>query len=463
MQDHGHPHRQPFFSRREALVAGGLSLWGLSLADLLRLRAAAATSAPRPPSFGRAMSCVVIFLKGGPSHLDMFDMKPDATAEIRGEFLPIATAVPGMQVSEHLPRLARHADRLFVIRSLSHKDNGHPSGAYQMTTGRAYPRAANLSEISTREDHPHLGSSLAAVEARTRPVPPFVMLPQYLIVNGQFRSGQNAGFLGNRFDPLVPGGDPNAADFRPVDLGLGEAFETARYEPRRALLERVNATRAHLREDATIGDYDGYHAQALDLLAAGRSRQAFDIAAEPTAVRDRYGRSQLGQSVLLARRLVEAGVRLVHVNCMSGIVDPVNNWDSHKDNFKVLGNHLLPRADAAISALLEDLHQRGLLDETLVVVTGEFGRTPKINAAAGRDHWPDAFSVMLAGAGLPGGTYYGATDKNGAYVVDRAITPAAFAATVLHALGVDPGLELPTLVGRPARLADEQPVVELWA
>lgn len=451
------------FSRRQALRAGGLSLLGLSLADLLRCRAmAAVTGAPRAASFGRAKSCIIVFLKGGPSHLDTFDMKPAAPAEIRGEFQPISTSAPGMLFSEHLPRLARCADKLCIVRSLSHKDNGHPSGAYEMTTGRPYPRALNLSEISTREDHPHLGSSVAAVELRSRPAPPFVMLPQYLVVNGQFRSGQNAGFLGNRYDPLVPGGDPNTPDFRPVDLGLGEAFDVAQFRSRRALLLALNASRGDLQQDKTIHDFDGYHERAFDILAAGRARAAFDIAAEPAATRDRYGRNQLGQSVLLGRRLIEAGVRLVHVNCMSSLLDPMATWDSHKDNFNILKNQRLPPADAAIAALVEDLAERGLLDETLVVATGEFGRTPKINAGAGRDHWPDAFSVLLAGAGLPGGVHYGATDKQGAYVTDRPISPAALAATIFHALGIDPSIELSTNLGRPWRMVEEPPVLDLW-
>jgi hypothetical protein len=451
-------------SRRQAIRAGGLSLFGLSLADLLHGRALARVSnQPRPASFGHAKSCVVVFLKGGPSHLDMFDMKPEAPAEIRGEFRPIATAVPGMQFSEHLPKLARQADKLLVVRSLSHKDTGHPSGAYQMTTGRAYPRGQNLADISTRDDHPHVGSSVAAVDGRGCPMAPFVMVPQYLIVNGQFRSGQNAGFLGNRFDPLVPGGDPSSANFRSLDLGLGEAFDPAQFQSRRALLNTLNASRVDLGVDQTIRDFDGYHDKAFDMLATGRAQKAFDVGAEPDAVRDRYGRHPLGQSTLLARRLIEAGVRLVHVNCISSLLEPMCTWDSHKDNFAILKNHRLPPADAAVSALIEDLDERGLLDETLVVVTGEFGRTPKINAGAGRDHWPDAFSVLLAGAGLPGGAHYGATDKHGAYPIDRPVSPGRLAATIFHALGIDPQLELATTVGRPWQLADERPVLDFWA
>ena len=318
-----------------------------------------------------------MWLKGGPSHLDTFDLKPDAPAEIRGEFQPIDTVAPGMRFAEHLPRLAGQADKLLVVRSMSHADTGHPSGAYQMTTGRAYPRAQNLADNSMREDHPHLGSSVAAVAARPCPVPPFVMVPQFLIVNGQFRSGQNAGFLGSRFDPLVPGGDPNREDFRPRDLGLAAAVDHEQIHARRILLASLNEVRADLRREQSIVDYNDCHTQAFNLLAGSKSRQAFDIAAEPANLRDRYGRTQLGQSTLLARRLVEAGVALVHVNCMSSILEPNSTWDSHKDNFNILKNHRLPPADAAVAALVEDLHERGMLDETLVVVAGELAARRK--------------------------------------------------------------------------------------
>ncbi|HVU87861.1 MAG TPA: DUF1501 domain-containing protein [Pirellulales bacterium] len=451
-------------TRRQALAFGTASLFGLSLADLLRGRLRANSRAPNEvSSFGRAKSCILIWLKGGPSHLDTFDLKPDAPVEIRGEFRPIDTVVPGMRFAEHLPRLARQADKLLVVRSMSHTDTGHPSGAYQMTTGREYPRAQNLADNSTREDHPHLGSSVAAVARPLCPAPPYVLVPQYLIVNGQFRSGQNAGALGRRFDPLVPGGDPNSEDFRPKDLGLAATVDREQILARRALLTSLNEVRADLRRDPSIIDFNGCHAQAFNLLAGGTSRQAFDIAAEPATLRDRYGRTQLGQSTLLARRLIEAGVGLVHVNCMSSILEPNCTWDSHKDNFNILKDHRLPPADAAIAALLEELHQRGMLDETLVVVAGEFGRTPKVNSGAGRDHWPNAFTVLLAGAGLPGGTYYGATDKYGAYPSERPISPARLAATIFHALGIDPSTELTVSAGRRWRLADEPPALEMWA
>jgi hypothetical protein len=413
------------------------------------------------PGFGKARSCLLIFLKGGPSQLDTFDMKPDAAAGIRGEFRPIATEVPGLRVCEHLPLLARQARHFILVRSLTHRDNNHASAAYEMTTGHPYPRAANLSERSTRDDHPNIGSSLAALEARHRPVPPFAMVPQYLVVNGQFRSGQNAGFLGSRFDPLVPGGDPNSPDFRPLDLGLLSPVDPARLGSRRRLLEAVN--RPASRDRPVVGqDWDGHQQRALAMIQSGRTQQAFDIQAESDTVRRRYGRNFFGQSVLLGRRLLQAGVRLVQVNCMSSIFGGLNNWDTHKNNFATLKDVLLPRMDQGVAALLEDLSASGELAETLVVVTGEFGRSPKINADAGRDHWATAFSVLLAGAGLPGGTVYGGSDRKGAEPVDRPVTSGQLAATVFHALGIDPASQIPNVQGRPWRICDEAPVVDLW-
>jgi len=450
-------------SRRELLCAGGLSLLGLSLPELLRGQARAAERpGRRPASFGKAKSCIVIFLKGGPSQLDTFDMKPDAPAEIRGEFRPIATDVPEMMVCDQLPLLARQASKFTVARGVCHADNDHASAAYGMSTGNAYPRPTNLAGKSTREDHPHLGSAVAAVEASRCPVPPFAMVPQYLVVNGEFRSGQNAGFLGSRYDPLVPGGDPSSPDFKPVDLGLGASLAPEQLRHRRQLLKSVNDHFGRLGKDAPLRAVDAYYEKAFALLESGLTSEALDIQREPTAIRERYGRNFFGQSLLLARRLVEAGVRLVHVNCMSSIFGGLENWDTHKDNFALLKHPLLPRADRGVAALLEDLAARGLLSDTLIVVTGEFGRTPKINAVAGRDHWSWAFSVLLAGAGIPGGRLYGATDKQGAYPIDKPVRSGQLAATIYHALGIDATAYVPTLLGRPWQISAEPPVLDLF-
>jgi hypothetical protein len=384
-------------------------------------------------------------------------MKPAAPSAIRGEFHTIATSAPGMRISEHLPYLARQAHRFMVLRSLSHKDNNHASAAYEMTTGHAYPRSLNLSGISTRDDHPNIGSSVVALESRMRSVHPFVMIPQYLVVNGEFRSGQNAGFLGTRCDPLVPGGDPNSPDFRPVDLGLLSPVAGDRLMDRRRLLGVVDS-----QPRGPASEWDNFRRQAFALTEHGKAQRAFDLQAEPATVRDRYGRNFFGQSVLLGRRLLEAGVRLVQVNCMSSIFGGDITWDTHKKNFALLKDVLLPRMDRGVAALLEDLAATGQLEETLVVVTGEFGRTPRINADAGRDHWANAFSVLLAGAGLPPGGFYGATDRTGAEPIDRPVTSGQLSATVFHALGIDPASQIANVQGRPWRICDERPVVDLW-
>jgi hypothetical protein len=450
--------------RRELLRVGGLGLFGLSLPDLIRGRAA---GQDRATSFGRARSCVVLWVKGGPSHLDTFDMKPGAPEQVRGEFRPVATTVPGLTLCEHLPRTALQAHRLTVLRSLSHDDTNHASAAYRMTTGYPYPRALNLANEGTREDHPQLGSSLAAVEAARvgrgagAAVPPFVMLPHDLTVNGEHRSGQHAGVLGARFDPLLGGGDPNSPGYRPVELGLEPPVGRGRFRNRFGLRDALQAhADAGVRVDSARGFDDNYRA-AFALLDAGATRRAFDIHEEHDAVRERYGRTLWGQSVLLARRLVEAGVRLVHVNWVA--VNPDLGWDTHAKNFEQLREVLLPKLDRSLAALLDDLAARGLLEETLVVLAGEFGRTPKVNAQAGRDHWSAAFAAVLAGAGLPGGQTFGATDRQGASVADGRVSPADLAATVFHALGVDPATEISTPLNRPWRVCDGRPVLGLWS
>lgn len=455
--------RAGWSSRREILRAGGLGLLGLGLPDLLRARrdAEAAAGPGRAASFGRAKSCLFILLKGGVSHIDTFDLKPDAPAGIRGEFRPIATAAPGLSVCEHLPMLARRADRFAVIRSLGHDNVDHASAAYWMTTGFAYPRALNLAAEGTREDHPQIGSTVAAREfGRARPVPPFVMVPSYLVVQGQLRSGQYAGFLGSGFDPMVPPHRPDSPAFDPAALGLAPPFEPGRLRGLRVLRAAIDAGGGRAGEYRG-GPFDGFHEQAFALLESGRTRRAFDLDAEPEPSRDRYGRDLFGRSVLLARRLVEAGVRLVHVNWV--IPDGGTGWDTHKNNFGDLKTTLLPPLDRAASALLDDLAGLGLLDETLVVITGEFGRTPRINDnQAGRDHWAPAFSAVVAGAGIPGGAVLGATDRHAAYPVDRPVTPGDLAATIFHALGIDPASRHRSVPDRLAPICAGAPALELW-
>ncbi len=447
-------------TRRQLLQAGGLGLLGLSLPGLLQGRANAAGT-PRPRTFGRARSCLIIFLSGGASHHDTFDMKPDAPAEIRGEFDPIQTSVPGIQICEHLPLMAERAHKYAIVRSLSHRDTNHPSGCYWMMTGHEYPRASGLSENLSRDDHPHLGSALTAVgNRRDRAVPTFVTVPDYIAVNGPIRAGQHAGFLGGRYDPLVPRGNPNSEEFAPADLGLVPSVSPRRLDDRRGLLAAVGQQQRHLAQIAEGRSMDQFYQRAYDVLASGHTQRAFDMAAEPDRVRDRYGRNLFGQSILLGRRLIEAGVQLVHVNWIR-ILEA--GWDTHSENFSNLKDKLLPPTDVAISALLDDMESRGLMDDTLVIVMGEFGRSPQITRSnAGREHWPFAFSILMAGAGIPTGRVYGSSDRIGAYVRDGRITPNQFAATIYHALGVDPASQVTTTIDRPWQICDGQPVTELW-
>ncbi len=447
-------------SRRELLRAGGLSFLGLTLPDLLAGQAAA-RGRKEHPTFGKARSCLIVYLNGGASHHDTFDMKPDAPEEIRGEFKPIATNVPGIRVCEHLPMVARHADKFTVVRSMSHRDNNHPSAVYWSLTGHEYPRASNLSEFLSREDHPHIGSSLTAVEGKkNRAVPTFITLPDYIAVNGPIRAGQHAGFLGSRFDPMVPRGDPNNAAFKPLDLGLVPGVKPDRMQQRRALLGTVNDQLRHLERTGAGRQLDTSYEKAFGVLSSGKTQQAFDVHAEPEKVRERYGRNLFGQSVLLGRRLVEAGVRLVQVNWIR-IME--FGWDTHTDNFNNLKNKLLPPADRAISALLDDMNASGLLRETLVIVMGEFGRSPKVTKEnAGREHWASVYSIVLAGAGIPGGRLYGSSDKIGGQPLDHLVTPGQLAATIFHALGVDPTSHVPTLLERPWQICDESPVLDFW-
>jgi hypothetical protein len=451
-------------SRRELLCAGGLSLFGLSLPDLLRGRAhAAADGKRRPTTFGQAKSCLIVFLSGGASHHDTFDMKPDAPAEVRGSFKPIASNVNGIRVCEHLPRMARRMDKVTVARALSHSDTNHPSGVYWMVTGHRYHKGigSGLSEHISREDHPHLGSALTAIEGKShRAVPTFVTVPDYIAVNGPVRSGQHGGFLGSRYDPFVTGGNPDRPDFRPLDLGLVPSVSGRRLTRRRRLLDSVNHKLRALERAGQSRQLDGYYEKAYNLLASGVTQEAFDMGTESAALRERYGRNLFGQSVLLGRRLVEAGVRLVHVNWIRILEQ---GWDTHNDNFNSLKDKLLPPMDRAFSALLDDMQARGLLAETLVILMGEFGRSPKVTPSnAGREHWPAVFTILLAGAGIPGGRLYGTSDKLGAYPLDGRITPGELHATIYHALGVDGGSEVPTMLERPWKVCDDKPVLRLW-
>jgi hypothetical protein len=426
-------------TRRELLRVGGLSALGLGLADLARLALPAGGAARRR----QRHACVFFFLFGGPSHIDLWDMKPSAPAEVRGTFKPIATTVPGVRVCEHLPRLAGVMDKVCLLRSLTHSMNVHGPACSEVLTGREYFQAPTTDQAS-REDWPSLGSLVMRHGRRRGGLPPSVVLPWYLQFPGQPRriAGQTGGRMGERYNPFLLQGDVGKADFAFEGLGLRADVSPARLGRRRALLGRL-AGRGGPAAEAHRGNWDAAHE-----LLASRAGKALDLRSEPRAVRERYGLTAVGQSLLLARRLVEQGVSLVTVNWQDETrTDGVNTcWDTHQDNFAKLKDLLCPLFDRAFAAFVEDLHQRGLLETTLVVAAGEFGRTPKLGQftqssntrKTGRDHWPHAFTALLAGGGVRGGQVYGATTSDGGYVRDRPVTPADLSATILHHLGVDP-------------------------
>jgi hypothetical protein len=432
---------------------GAIGLGGLTLPDLLRQRRAAGAAAPAP----RARSAIVLFLSGGPAHQDMWDLKPEAPEEVRGTFRPIDTVVPGIQVTEHMPRMARLADRYAIVRSMQHSQSNHPAAAYWMMVGSATQRPVADTSRMSRSDRPHVGSALAKVLGPSGSLPPFVMLPEAMNPNGPERAGQHAGFLGAPFDPYRINSDPSQPDFSAGALEPAPGLTAARLGDRRALLGAVGTG-----SDLAIPDAEASYSRAFDLISASAAQRAFDIAAEPAAVRDRYGRHIFGQSVLLARRMVEAGVRLVHVNWVRHDNGPGGQgYDSHRDHLEWAKEQLLPPTDAAFSSLVEDLHDRGLLDETLVVMMGEFGRTPRFNKNGGRDHWPSCFSVVLAGGGIRGGQVYGASDKMAAYPASDPVSPEDLIATLYHCMGVDPRTLIHDQQARPYVLAGGEPLVGL--
>lgn len=429
-------------SRRQVLQIGALGWLGLGLSDALR--AEEAQSAGGKPRAVRAKSVIFLHQFGGASHHDTFDMKPDAPDEIRGEFQPIPSVLPGLPVCEHLPQMAKVMDKVCLVRSVHHTSSAHNSAAYYSLTGHK-PLIDIVTANATATDFPAYGSIVDKLAPSPSQIPTAVSLPT-MIADGPFRTpGEFAGFLGKEHDPLFILKDPNNPKFQVDELSLPMEVPLGRAGDRQAMLESL-ASYSRLNESlAAVQGMRSYQDRAFALLTSPQTQQAFDIHAEDPKLRDRYGRTTYGQSVLLARRLVEAGVRFVTVYYSPGI----GGWDTHKDNFKTLKDSRLPITDQTVSALLEDLDNRGLLDETLVVWTGEFGRTPKINRDAGRDHWPRCYTVLMAGGGLKRGFIHGASDASGAYPRDTPCTPDDLSATMFHSLGIDPSTELRDQLDRP--------------
>ncbi len=439
--------------RREFLQVGFSAFAGLGAAGLRARLGDAATARTSAP---RARSMILVFLTGAPSHIDTFDMKPDAPEGIRGEFRPIATATPGISISEHLPGLAARMDRLAIVRTMSHDQTNHLNATHRLLTGQPQP-GAFFDKIASRDDYPCYASAFDAIRPRSDGVPSGVMLPTYLMEGPLTWPGQHAGFLGPKHDPWQIKGNPNLPGFKEESLALPAGFSVERLDRRRDLL-------GELESGAARAPIDVQRDLAFSLLVSGRVARAFDLAKEDPKVRDRYGRHMYGQSLLLARRLVQAGVPIVQVN-----LGRVQEWDTHSGNFKALKDRLLPPTDKGVSALLDDLAALGLLDETLVVVTGEFGRTPRIGLSTGnnttkdgRDHWAKVFSTVLAGAGVRGGRAIGQSDKMGAYPASTPYTPADLAATIYESFGIDPATEVRDRLGRPLAICSGRPIAPIF-
>lgn len=461
-------------SRRELLKLSSLGMLGLSLPGGLKAETAS-------PTTGTAKQCIFIFLCGGPAQNDLWDLKPEAPSGIRSVFRPIETSVPGIQFSELIPQVARHADKLAIIRSMTHHDNGHGTAIARSLLGQlpAQPGA----EFVSRQDPPGLGAILHRLRGDCGELPPWVILPRPFTTGGPPYKGQSAGFLGGVYDPLVldkeKKGSLSDREVKLDAIRLPEEIDQARFEARRRILSATNASPAATVIPASAGEslLSGHYEEAFNLMSSGQANRAFDLNRESVTTRDRYGRNEYGQSFLMARRLIESGVRVVNVvwtffdekGCQ------FNLWDNHGVANDVCGidgqmtgeamlkhQYCCPSFDRSFSALLEDLQDRGLLDQTLVAVAGEFGRTPNINATAGRDHWAPCYTQLLAGGGIRGGQTYGASDRIGAYVKDLPVTPDDYMATILHAFGYAPETAVDDQFNRPHRISTGTPVTDLF-
>ncbi|HSG69881.1 MAG TPA: DUF1501 domain-containing protein [Planctomycetaceae bacterium] len=442
-------HRQ--MNRRELLQVGGSAALGVGLTSVLGDTARANDSIP-----AKAKSVIVIHLTGAASHHDTFDMKPAAPKEIRGEFAPIDTAIPGFQICEHLPQLARRSDKYAVIRTLSHGDNNHLMSTHHVLTGTKQP-GGFFDKVASRDDWPAYAAGLAYLKPRRDGLPTGVNLPTYLMQGALTWPGQHAGFLGPKYDPWQITGDPNNKDFRVDSLTLSEGISINRLKNRASLLAQLNTQRVALDQLAETKRLADDQRLAFSLLSSSKLAAAFEMQREADDVRDRYGRHTTGQSLLLAKRLIQTGIPVVQVN-----VGGAQTWDNHGDIFNTLKNRLLPPLDQGLSALLDDLHDEGLIDETLVFMSGEFGRTPKINGGAGRDHWGPCFFGLFAGAGVQTGQVIGVSDAEGGYPATKAYAPDDVGATVYASLGIDPHTVVRDRLNRPIHLNAGTPIAPLF-
>jgi len=455
------------FSRRQALKVGGLGLLGLTLPKLLQAEETRnANLGTRNAPKARSRSVIFLYQFGGPSHIDLFDMKPGAPEGIRGSHKPVSSQADGIEISEQLPKLAKVMDKVTLIRSMHHHMKNHNPASYYALTGHAPP----VDDITLR-DSPELFPAYGSVVDHLAPVsgamPTSVALP-WVIGDGTITPGQNASFLGKVHDPLWVTRDPNKADFKLPELNLPAGLTYERLMHRRSIQKIIDKQSSLLEHSAQARGMDAYYEKALAMLDSPKLREAFNLSAEAEAVRDAYGRTTYGQSCLLARRLVEAGSKFVTVYFSPNIGGDVGSgWDTHgndgKKMFPVMEKFHLPMTDQTLATLLEELDQRGLLDTTLLVWMGEFGRTPKINDKASRDHWPDCYTVLLAGGGVKRGFVHGESDKTASYPARDPVRPEDLAATIYYLLGIDPHTEVYAADKRPVLISEGNPVMGIMA
>ncbi|MDA1316358.1 MAG: DUF1501 domain-containing protein [Acidobacteria bacterium] len=468
-------------SRRDFMQVGSLGLLGMTLSQVFELqdRVRAAAVPPRfqgATGFGRAKSVIMLFLQGGPSHIDIWDPKPDAPSNIRGEFKPIKTKIPGIWLSETMPKLAESIDMCTLIRSMSYTPSGlfnHTAAIYQMLTGYPPDKVSPSGQLEPPSpiDFPTAGSWISKMLPPTEPVLPFVEMPRPLQESSVIGKGGAAGFIGKAFDPYRLYQDPNKS-IKLDDLSLRKETPRERLENRFELLKGINGSMPDLEKAVENSALDSYYEKAFDLVLSGKARDGFDLSKETDKTRERYGRTTFGQGALMARRLIEAGTRFVQVNWPSvANGDPETTaWDTHASNFGPLKNLHCPVLDQTLSALLGDMTERGLLDETLVVAVGEFGRSPRLgvstsgnsNSPDGRDHWPYCYTAMVAGAGIPGGRLYGESDETASSPKEKPVHPNDLLATVYYALGIDPNMEIYNHLGQPRELVKGKPVTDLF-
>lgn len=444
--------------RRDILRIGAAGFAGLTLPNLLR-------ASPNPKA--KAKHVVFLHQFGGPSHIDTFDMKPNAPDQIRGEFQAIGSAVPGVPITEHLPRFSKVLDRVAQVRSVHHGMRNHNSAAYYSLTGHA-PPLDDIRLRDTQELYPSYGSTVAKFRPNADPaIPTFVSFPHRLS-DGSVTPGQTASFLGKPFDPFFIGQDPNDRHFALPELTLPDRLPLGRLDDRRALMKVIDEQAKLMETSDTARGIDAFYDRALTMLASPQVKEAFNLDREDPRLRDAYGRTTYGQSCLLARRLIEAGVRFVTVYFSRSIGSADREgWDTHAQNFHGLKDRLLPMTDQTLPTFLLDLESRGLLDETLIVWMGEFGRSPRVADSkqfgkSGRDHWPFCYTALFAGGGIRGGSVYGSSDKQGAHPATDPVRPDDLAATMYHALGLDPATEFVNSLGRPSPIADGKAITEIF-